>query len=368
MPPHIADSPTPNGGTARLGVILSTYGEPTRNSLADQWMYSWRILRLLTRKIAKIPTPILPIISTVRAFQRVKAWKEANFLSPLEPLTDKTVTAVANLLRERGHADAELVVTRSYEFRRPLLTEILEGLRRDGCSRFLLVPMYLGGGDFTHGMSQFAIDDALGRLKWLKPEAIQMVTLMPEPRHLDAMADLTADFVLDQMRARGITLPARDWAACLAAHGSVQTPPPGVDNGVISFGELCWRIYKRLKPHVGVARNGWLNHTKGGRWTEPSVENLLPRLRKLGYQNLLYFPWGFSTDNAESALEGRQFCQAMEDPFPRVEHLPCLNDDARFVRFIADRIEEQTTGRAIIHGSTTRAHTPTRAVAIEVEA
>ena len=50
-----------------VGVVLATYGEPQRNSFAEQWMYSYRILERLTRKIAPIPRPVLPIIATARA-------------------------------------------------------------------------------------------------------------------------------------------------------------------------------------------------------------------------------------------------------------------------------------------------------------
>ena len=328
----------------KIGVILSTYGEPTRNSFAEQWMYSYRILRRLTRKIAKIPSPLLPIIATARGIQRVKAWKAEDFVSQLEPLTLATVELVKRQLEARGLGAQQLVVREAWEFRRPNLTDVFTDLHKAGCSQFHVVPMYMGGGDFTKGMTAIAIEDAVNTLPWLSYNDIEYVELTSSPARLDRLADVFADFVREEANRRGVSLPAKDWAVCLAAHGSVQTPPEGVDNGVISFGELCWRIYKRLGNQFGIARNGWLNHTRGGRWTEPSVERLLPRLREAGYSKLMYVPWGFTTDNAESALEGKVFCREMENPFERVEHLPCMNTHPAFIEFLADLVYASVTG------------------------
>ena len=85
----------------KIGVVLSTYGEPSRNSFAEQWTYSYRILQRLTQKVAKIPAPVLPIIATSRAVGRVKSWRENDFVSDLEPLHAKTVAALAKELDQR---------------------------------------------------------------------------------------------------------------------------------------------------------------------------------------------------------------------------------------------------------------------------
>ena len=324
---------------ADLAILLATYGEPTRNTFRDQWMYSYRILRRLTRKIARIPGPVLPLIATRRAIDRVAMWRERDFTSPLEPLTDRTVEALQAELGRRGMTGGDVEVSRFYEFRRPLMADVLPELRERGATRFLVVPMYMGGGDFTDGMTRLAIEDALAAHRWLEPGAIEMCLPYGDPAAVEALADALTDVVLAECAERGIELPARDWAVCLGAHGSVQTPEPGVDNGVASFGELLWALHTRLRDRFGRVRNGWLNHVKGGRWTEPSVERTLARLRGAGYDKLLYVPWGFCTDNAESALEGRVMCEELDPPFERLEYLPCMNDAPQLVRLIADRVE-----------------------------
>src|SRR5215471_13435552 len=126
-----------------IGVILATYGEPQVNSFAEQWMYSYRILKGLTRKIAKIPAPLLPVIATARARGRVKLWRENAFVSPLEKLHRETVAAVREELSRRGRDNTEVLVMPAYEFRRPGLADVLDQLDHAGCDKAVVVPMYI---------------------------------------------------------------------------------------------------------------------------------------------------------------------------------------------------------------------------------
>lgn len=327
------------GKPARVGVVLCTYGEPTRNSWSEQWMYSYRILQRLTRKVAKIPPLVLPLIATIRARQRVRQWQEHGFLSPLEPFTDQTVAALQTELDARTGGGVQHRVSRAYEFRRPMLTDVLPQLHEEGCERFILVPMYVGSGDFTDGMTRLAVAEALPKLTWLQPERITWGLLGDTDPTRDRLADVLADHLLQSVRERGLVLPAPDWAVLLAAHGTVVSPMPGVDNGLLSFAQVGTRVFRRIRRHFGRVSFGWLNHTKGGRWTEPSVQRCLHRIRQAGFEQLVYFPWGFTTDNAETALEGRILCKSTPQPFRRVEHLPCLNTHPDFVRFLAHRLQ-----------------------------
>ena len=50
--------------------ILVTYGEPRSPAFIEQLVYSWRILLGLTRSVADIPAPLVPIIALSRARAR----------------------------------------------------------------------------------------------------------------------------------------------------------------------------------------------------------------------------------------------------------------------------------------------------------
>lgn len=334
-------------GSAPFGIILTTYGEPQRNSFAEQWMYSYRILKGLTRKIAPIPSPLLPIIATARAHGRVKLWGEHKFASQLEPLHLETVRALqaemANRSGREGQESADTpIVTYAYEFRRPMLAEALEDLTTRGCERAVVVPMYIADGDFTHGMTRFAVNDAISGLgpssPWREPGRISMCSLTEAAVDEQQLARTISEYCLSKIQAAGVATPAPEWAIMLAAHGTVVTSPPEVDNGLAHFGRILIQVKRMLRPHVGLVRIGWLNHTRGGRWTTPTVGDALQFVRNRGFENVVYFPWGFTTDNAETALEGRVALAEMEAPLARVEYLEAINAYEPFIRLIADSI------------------------------
>src|SRR6476660_8282552 len=105
-------------------VILSTYGEPPEARFVDQLRYSWRILLGLTRTIAPIPKPVLPLIALSRARLRNRLWTTERYRSPLEPLTarqgDELWVALTAL--DPSH---DWRVQVAYEFRAPLLRDVL---------------------------------------------------------------------------------------------------------------------------------------------------------------------------------------------------------------------------------------------------
>jgi ferrochelatase len=319
------------------GVILATYGEPMVNSFAEQWIYSYRILKGLTRKIAKIPAPLLPVIATARARGRVRLWRTHSFVSPLEHLHRDTVQAVRDELALRGLADSAVVVP-AYEFRRPNLTGALRTLHRAGCRQAIVVPMYIAEGDFTHGMTQFAVDDAVRALPAWRGN-VKLASMTGTNPGARSLGETLAAWLFDALKARGIRRPAPDWAVLLAAHGTVVNPPKGVDNGLEHFSQVLGFVEGEIAPHVGRVSVGWLNHARGGEWTKPAVADALKGLRAAGFKKLVYFPWGFTTDNAETILEGRIALQDMADPFEQVEYLECMNTYPGFVGLLADCIE-----------------------------
>lgn len=341
-----------------VGVILTTYGEPTRNSFGEQWMYSYRILRRLTRRVAAIPGPLLPVIATARARQRVTLWRGHRFASDLEPLHEATAAALTRELNERGQG--RLIVRHAYEFRRPDLADTLSELHGSGVDRFVVVPMYIADGDFTHGMTRIALGDAVRKHRgWCGERDAELCSLTASEADEGRLAAALADHCVSALIARGVRTPDRSWALLLAAHGTVLTPPAGVDNGLLHFGRVLGRVKRLLRPRFGLVRIGWLNHTRGGRWTTPAVPDALRFVRERGYEKLAYFPWGFTTDNAETALEGRVFVSEMSDPLERVEHLECMNAGAPFIRLLADRVLEHVERNQHPHGTAVASHPAT---------
>ena len=96
-------------------------------------------------------------------------------------------------------------------------------------------------------------------------------------------------------------------------------------------------IARRLDDRFGMIVPAWLNHALGGKWTEPAADVALRALAESGRRKVVYFPYGFLADNAESMLEGRILLRA-EKRLEQVVHLPCLNSDAGLLAALARSI------------------------------
>jgi len=299
-------------------VALVTYGEPTSPSFVDQLAYSWRILLGLTRKVAAIPRPLLPVIALSRAKGRRQLWREHGYASPLEPITELQARRLGDVLTA-AEPDAPWRVHVAYEYRHPLLGDLLESIPRD--EPVWVVPMYAAESAFTHALTREAAQ--------VRTEGVYVLGALSA----EVLADVSAAHVLEQT---GSEWRGKDVALVLAAHGTVLQPPKPIDTGLEATETLRKAIQDRLAPHFGTVVNGWLNHTRGGRWTEPPIEEALARVQGAGYSRVVYYPYGFLADNAESELEGRVALAALAGVQTR--HLPCLNDGTRLLDLLAQQV------------------------------
>lgn len=308
-------------------VVLVTYGEPTRPSFADQLAYSWRILVGLTRKVDAIPRPLLPIIALARARGRRALWRQYDYASPLEPITEQQARGVADRLSRLAPRDRWQVHV-AYEYRQPLVGDLVGSLPED--EPVWVVPLYAAESAFTHALTREATAGRRGPVFVLGAFAA------------DVLAHVSAAHVLahtsDEPGWRG-----NDVALVLAAHGTVLEPPKPLDTGRESTEALCSAIAARLAPHFGMVVNGWLNHTRGGRWTEPPIEEALADVVKAGYKRIVYYPYGFLADNAESQLEGRVALEGLANGAGaglrvQAKQLPCFNDGTALLDLLTRQV------------------------------
>jgi protoheme ferro-lyase len=304
-------------------VVLVTYGEPPTAAFVEQLVYSWRILLGLTRTVAPIPAPLVPAIALARAWTRTRWWSAYRYTSPLEPITEhqrrQLVMALAG-----AHGDVDWDVHVAYEFRRPLVADVLRQIPHD--DEAIIVPVYAADSAFTHALSrEVARPMNAGRVR-----AIHVAGALP----VDALAGLSAAHVLAQTTDDGWR--GGDVALVLAAHGTVLDPPTPIDTGLAATQALCDAIAAQLSPHFRLVVNGWLNHTRGGRWTQPPIDAALARVAASGCRRVVYYPYGFLADNAESQLEGRVALEVIRPVESR--HLPCLNDSPALAALIAGQV------------------------------
>ena len=306
-------------------VLLLTYGEPPAPAFLPQLRYSWRILLGLTRSVAPIPAPVLPIIALKRGQLRRDVWTRERYGSPLERITEAQCRALAEALAET-QPETRWVVRPAYEFRDPLLLDAVAA-RPDG-SAIDIVPMYVASSAFTHELSQRLIEARRGSLGRRR---VRVLPPLPEAE----LAAILVDHVNAELARRGART-GPDWALLLAAHGTLLDPPRRYETGREATERLRDLVARGLAGRFGAVTGGWLNHVYGGRWTEPPADQALAQLAQKGFRKVVYFPFGFLADNAESELEGRQVLETQ----PGIEalHLACLNESPALARLIAAQI------------------------------
>jgi protoheme ferro-lyase len=302
-------------------VILVTYGEPPTPAFVDQLVYSWRILLGLTRTVADIPAPLIPLIALSRGRGRNALWRRHGYSSPLEPITLAQASQLRETLSKAGEGWSVHV---AYEFRAPLLASVIERLPRN--ETVVVAPLYAADSAFTHDLSRTTVKALAG--------GRTAPTVVLPPLDVERLAAMSANHVMQSIA--GDSAKSSSMALVLAAHGTLIEPSKPIETGRVATEQLCAGIQGRLAKCFGMVANGWLNHTRGGKWTEPPIEETLTRVADAGFRDVVYYPYGFLADNAESQLEGQ--LAAAAHPQLRVRFVPCLNGSAELADAIASQV------------------------------
>ena len=302
-------------------IVLVTYGEPITPAFGEQLVYSWRILLGLTRTVADIPAPLIPVIALSRARGRNALWKKHDYSSPLEPITLDQAEQLRNALAQ---SDDGWKIHVAYEFRDPLLSTVIGQLPRN--ETVVVVPMYAADSSFTHDLSRTTV-------RTLNQGRTAPTIVLPAI-DIDLLARVSADHVMQTLGSDAAQ--TRTAALVLAAHGTLLKPSKPIETGLLATESLRCRIEQRLSGSFGIVVNGWLNHTRGGKWTDPPIEEALKRVSDAGFRDVVYYPYGFLADNAESQLEGQ--LAAAGRPELKVRFVPCLNGSPDLAQVIAAQV------------------------------
>ncbi len=186
-------------------IILVTYGEPVTPAFVEQLVYSWRILLGLTRTVADIPAPLIPLIALSRARGRNTLWRRSAYTSPLEPIT---LVQAAQLNRVLGQqASGPWTIHVAYEFRNPLLSSVI--MQLPAGDPVVVVPMYAADSSFTHDLSRQTVAGLANRrtapvIVLPALDVDQLAAISARSRHADRR-------IAEHRRALGCLGPRRAW-------------------------------------------------------------------------------------------------------------------------------------------------------------
>ncbi len=317
-----------------IDVICLAYGEPPQPDFLAQYRYSLSILKRLTSQVASIPGWLLPLISATRARKRCKQQKELNYQTPLESISRAFVKQLESVLSKTTKDPYR--VSLIYEFRKPFLINHLKSCEENPPDQIILVPLYLADSTFTSGLSKK--DVARYRLQNANASKIPHPVQVPLPASDDHFARIVSRHILAEAQKKGfLREELKNASLVLGAHGTLVEPPEGLDNGLEQTENHIHQVKAELEPVFKSIHYGWLNHKRGGKWTEPDMEDLSRELEQKGEKLIFYYPIGFVADNTETQLEG-PLCFASTPVF---HTLDCLNLNPEFVDWVASRVLEQ---------------------------
>ncbi len=296
--------------SARLGVLLMTYGSP-----ADD-------LHDLPDYLAAVRGGRAASSELVDEFRRRYALIGG---SPLIPITRAQATAVENRLRADG-VDASATV--GMRFSSPSVLDGIRELRDLGCQSITAIVMSPQYSELLMSGYRRAIESALGELGPNPPRVELAPAWHTEPGFVEAVAERVRD---------GLDALPPETPVLLTAHSlprRVAEAEPGYLDQLRSTAEAVARA-------VGLAHGRWhfcwqsAGH-EPGEWMKPDFSDLLPELRAAGHESVLVAPIQFLADHLEILYDvdigAREQATAEGMAFARIES---LNESPTFIRALA---------------------------------
>ncbi len=316
----------------RIGVLLINLGTPDAPTPAAVKRYLAEFLS--DRRVVEIPPllwqPILRgIVLNVRprksAHAYAQVWTEDG--SPLASITRRQATALAARLGDG------LLVDYAMRYGSPSIASRIEAMKAQGCDRILLAPLYPQYSGATTGSVADKAFEALGAMRW-QPAIRTLPPYYDHPVHIEALA-----------------ASAREGIAALDFEpDAILATFHGMPERTLTLGDpyhcQCRKTARLLSDALGRELTvSFQSRFGGGKWLEPSTEDMLERLAKDGKRRIALIAPGFAADCLETleelAIRGKEQFEAAGGE--RFAYLPCLNDTplgmAMLERLVRDELQ-----------------------------
>lgn len=324
----------------RVGVLLVNLGTPDAPTPAAVKRYLAEFLS--DRRVVEIPPllwqPILRgIVLNVRprksAHAYAQVWTEDG--SPLASITRRQASALAARLGD------QVLVDYAMRYGNPSIASRLEALKAQGCDRILLAPLYPQYSGATTASVADKAFEALGAMRW-QPAIRTLPPYYDRPIHIDALAASVRESI----------------AALDFEPDAILATFHGMPERTLHLGDpyhcQCRKTARLLGDALGRELIvSFQSRFGGGKWLEPSTEDMLARLAQDGKRNIALIAPGFAADCLETleelAIRGKEQFEAAGGE--RFAYLPCLNDGpvgmAMLERLLRDELQGWVLAPAI---------------------
>ena len=311
-----------HGAQEKLGILLVNLGSPDAPDPSAVRRYLAQFLsdpRVVEANRLVWWFVLHAIILRFRPARAAKSYKKVwtDDGSPLVHISKLQTRAIQKKLEDRfrGHVIADLAMT----YGNPSIKSGLEGLRKAGARRLLILPLYPQYSGTTTAAVFDQVTNILQGWRWL-PDLRMINSYHDHPQYIGALADSIKHQW--QNNPRGELL-------LFSFHG---IPLRYVYNGDPYFCH-CQKTARLVAEKLELGNDEWkvVFQSRFGRepWLEPYCSETLKRLPTEGVKSVDVICPGFAADCLETLeeikIENRDyFIEAGGESF---NYIPCLNDD-----------------------------------------
>jgi len=329
-------------------VVIGNLGSPDSTEVADVRQYLKEFL--LDPRVIDYPAPlrnlivrglILPFRPKKSAEAYREIWTEQG--SPLLVTTEK--------LRAKLEEELDMPVLSTMRYRNPSIASTVRDIAEKGYDRVFFMPQY---PQYAMSSYETVVVAFLEEMRKVLPD-VEVTTLQPfyqDPDYLDALAAVSKPYLedpFDLLLCSFHGVPRRHLLKGDPSHAHCQICPNCCEQDspvhAVCYRHQCVKTIESLLPKLGVPpeKSKITFQSRLGRevWLEPYTDETLKALPGQGIKHLRVMCPAFTVDCLETLEEingeGRDiFMEAGGESF---EMIPCLNDQAPMVRFLANRVK-----------------------------
>jgi ferrochelatase len=317
----------------KIGVLIINLGTPNAPEPGAVRLYLKEFLS--DPRVVEIPQlvwqPILRgIILTTRPKKSAHAYRQVwtDQGSPLAAITARQAAALA------GSFGPDVIVDHAMRYGRPAISEKIDVLKKAGCERILLAPLYPQYCAATTATANDAAFAHLRRMRW-QPAVRTLPPYHDDPAYIDALKRVAEaeigrlDFAPEAVLASFHGMPERTLELGDPYHCHCRK------TARLLAGAMGRELITVFQSRFGRAR-----------WLEPATDKMLAELPAKGVRRVAVLAPGFSADCLETleelAIRGRDtFLAAGGTHFA---YLPCLNDSDAGIGLLRRLIRRELEG------------------------
>ena len=324
----------------RIGVLLVNLGTP---DATDYWSMRRYLKEFLSdRRVIEV-NPVLwwlilnLIILTVRPGRKgrdyEKIWNKALNKSFLKTIT----RSQSDKLAAHYGGDRRILVDWAMRYGNPSMAARLDAMKKAGCDRILIVPLYPQYAAATTATVCDKAFDVLKTMRW-QPAVRIAPPWFDEPAYIEALAG--------SLRDELAKLPFKPDVILASFHGM---PEAYLEKGD-PYHCQCAKTARLLSERLGLSDDKLMmtfqSRFGAAEWLKPYTDATVKALAEKGVKNLAVITPGFTADCLETleeiAMENAEiFKHAGGENFA---HVPCLNDTERGMAVIRDVVARELQG------------------------